>query len=319
MSPTAISVKNISKSFGSPRFTGEAGKVCAVKGLSFEVEADSCFGFLGPNGAGKTTLLKMLYGRCTKEINGDGEINVFGYDPAKDELAIKYLSGVVPQDNNLDEELNVIGNLMVYSRFYALPRAAAKSRIDYLLNFLELSDKRTAKIKELSGGMQRRLVIARALMNNPKLLILDEPTTGLDPQVRHLIWDKLRQLKRHGTTILLTTHYMEEAFALCDTILIMDKGRGVMSGSPAQLLEQNIEKFVLEITGSQSFDAIADSDAQQTVRVDRSEESLRLYSDDAQRLRQLAGQLQGAHYYLRQANLEDVFLKATGRALNERQ
>jgi lipooligosaccharide transport system ATP-binding protein len=310
MSSVAISVKNISKSFG---------KVCAVKDLSFEVEADSCFGFLGPNGAGKTTLLKMLYGRCTKETNDGGEIEVFGYDPAHDELAIKYLSGVVPQDNNLDEELNVIGNLMVYSRFYALSRRTAKSRIDYLLNFLELSDKRTAKIRELSGGMQRRLVIARALMNNPKLLILDEPTTGLDPQVRHLIWDKLRQLKRHGTTILLTTHYMEEAFALCDTILIMDKGRGAMHGSPAQLLEQNVEKFVLEITGSHSLDAIADSANLQAVRVDRSQESLRLYSDDDQRLRQLAGQLQGTHYYLRQANLEDVFLKATGRALNEKQ
>jgi lipooligosaccharide transport system ATP-binding protein len=167
-------------------------------------------------------------------------------------------------------------------------------------------------------------------MNNPKLLILDEPTTGLDPQVRHLIWDKLRQLKKQGTTILLTTHYMEEAFALCDTILIMDKGRGVMRGSPAQLLEQNVEKFVLEITGSSSFDAITDSDILQTVRVDRTEETMRLYSDDAERLKQLAAQLsafgetspmggQGAHYYLRQANLEDVFLKTTGRTLNERQ
>jgi lipooligosaccharide transport system ATP-binding protein len=310
MSPTAISVKNISKSFG---------RVCAVKDLSFEVEADSCFGFLGPNGAGKTTLLKMLYGRCTLGNANGSSIDVFGYNPARDELAIKYLSGVVPQDNNLDEELNVIGNLMVYSRFYALSRRAAKSRIDYLLDFLELSDKRAAKIRELSGGMQRRLVIARALMNNPKLLILDEPTTGLDPQVRHLIWDKLRQLKRHGTTILLTTHYMEEAFALCDTILIMDKGRGVMGGSPAQLLEQNVEKFVLEITGSHSLDAIADSANLQKVRVDKSQESLRLYSDDDQRLKQLAGRLEGAHYYLRQANLEDVFLKATGRALNEKQ
>lgn len=310
MSSAAISVKNINKCFG---------KVCAVNGLSFEVERDCCFGFLGPNGAGKTTLLKMLYGRCLRDSNGDSSINVFGYDPAKDELAIKYLSGVVSQDNNLDEELNVIGNLMVYSRFYNLPRKAAKSRIDYLLDFLELSDKRKAKIRELSGGMQRRLVIARALMNNPKLLILDEPTTGLDPQVRHLIWDKLRQLKRHNTTILLTTHYMEEAFALCDTILIMDKGRAVIRGSPAELLEQNVEKFVLEITGGQPFETFADSDTLQNVRVDRGQESLRIYSNDDQQLRNLAGQLQGTHYYLRQANLEDVFLKATGRALNEKQ
>ena len=249
MSPVAITVKNISKSFG---------KVNAVRDLSFEVEADTCYGFLGPNGAGKTTMMKMLYGKCTMGKNGDGSINVLGYDPANNELAIKYLSGVVPQENNLDEELDVISNLMVYSRFYALPRKAATSRIDYLLGFMELSDKRASRIRELSGGMQRRLVIARALMNNPKLLILDEPTTGLDPQVRHLIWDKLRQLKRHGTTILLTTHYMEEAFALCDTILIMDKGAGIIRGSPAELLAKNVEKYVLEITGSQTLETIAD-------------------------------------------------------------
>jgi lipooligosaccharide transport system ATP-binding protein len=308
MSPFAITVKNTSKSFG---------KVNAVANLSFEVEADTCYGFLGPNGAGKTTMMKMLYGKCTR--GEDGSINVLGYDPASDELAIKYLSGVVPQDNNLDEELDVISNLMVYSRFYALPRKAATSRIDYLLGFMELSDKRAARIRELSGGMQRRLVIARALMNNPKLLILDEPTTGLDPQVRHLIWDKLRQLKRHGTTILLTTHYMEEAFALCDTILIMDKGAGILRGSPAELLAQNVEKHVLEITGSHSLEATADGAILQKVRIDRTQETTRVYCDDDQILRQISGRLQNAHYFLRQTTLEDVFLKATGRGLNEKQ
>jgi len=310
MSEIAIIVKNISKSFG---------KVQAVRDLSFEVKAGSCYGFLGPNGAGKTTMMKMLYGKCTLDNVNGSSVEVFGYNPVKEELAIKYLSGVVPQDNNLDDELDVIGNLMVYSRFYSLPRKVAKSRIDYLLDFMELTDKRKAKIKELSGGMQRRLVIARALMNNPKLLILDEPTTGLDPQVRHLIWDKLRQLKRQQTTILLTTHYMEEAFALCDTILIMDKGRGVMRGSPVELLEQNVEKYVLEITGSHTFDMITDSADVQAVRVDRSAETMRLYSDNEQHWKQLASQLEGAHYYLRQTNLEDVFLKATGRELNEKQ
>jgi lipooligosaccharide transport system ATP-binding protein len=310
MTESAIIVKGVSKSFG---------KVEAVRNLSFEVEANTCFGFLGPNGAGKTTMMKMLYGKCTRGENGDGSINVLGHDPASNELAIKYLSGVVPQDNNLDDELDVISNLMVYSRFYALPRKAAASRIDYLLTFMELSDKRTAKIKELSGGMQRRLIIARALMNNPKLLILDEPTTGLDPQVRHLIWDRLRQLKRHGTTILLTTHYMEEAFALCDTILIMDKGAGILRGSPAELLSQNVEKHVLEITDSHSLETIAGGEILQELRIDRTQETMRVYCDDDQILRQLAGRLQGEHYYLRQANLEDVFLKATGRALNERQ
>jgi lipooligosaccharide transport system ATP-binding protein len=308
MTQLAVTVKDISKSFG---------KVNAVANLSFEVEADTCYGFLGPNGAGKTTMMKMLYGKCTKGENGS--INVLGYDPVKQELAIKYLSGVVPQENNLDEELDVISNLMVYSRFYALPRKAATSRIDYLLGFMELSDKRAARIRELSGGMQRRLVIARALMNNPKLLILDEPTTGLDPQVRHLIWDKLRQLKRHGTTILLTTHYMEEAFALCDTILIMDKGAGILRGSPTELLTKNVEKNVLEITGSNSLETIADGATLQKVRIDRTQETTRVYCDDDQILRQLASQLQGEHYYLRQTNLEDVFLKTTGRGLNEKQ
>jgi lipooligosaccharide transport system ATP-binding protein len=156
-------------------------------------------------------------------------------------------------------------------------------------------------------------------MNNPKLLILDEPTTGLDPQVRHLIWDKLRQLKRHGTTILLTTHYMEEAFALCDTILIMDKGAGILRGSPAELLAQNVEKHVLEITGSHSLEAIADGAMLQKVRIDRTQETTRVYCDDDQLLRNLASRLENAHYFLRQTTLEDVFLKATGRALNERQ
>ncbi len=310
MRQTAIQVKNISKSFG---------KVRAVRELSFEVEAESCHGFLGPNGAGKTTMMKMLYGRCTRDKNGDGLIDVFGYDPAKDELAIKYLSGVVPQDNNLDEELDVISNLMVYSRFYALAKKAAASRIDYLLGFMELSDKRTARIKELSGGMQRRLVIARALMNNPRLLILDEPTTGLDPQVRHLIWDKLRQLKRHGTTILLTTHYMEEAFAICDTILIMDKGAGILRGSPAELLSRNVERYVLEIAGSHRLESIVDNSILNRFRIDRTQESTRVYCDDDQLLRGLALKIENAHYFLRQTNLEDVFLKATGRALNERQ
>jgi lipooligosaccharide transport system ATP-binding protein len=184
---------------------------------------------------------------------------------------------------------------------------------------MELSDKRASRIRELSGGMQRRLVIARALMNNPKLLILDEPTTGLDPQVRHLIWDKLRQLKRHGTTILLTTHYMEEAFALCDTILIMDKGAGILRGSPGDLLTKNIERHVLEITGGPTLETIADAATLQKVRIDRTQETIRVYCDDDQLLRQIACSLQKEHYYLRQTNLEDVFLKATGRALNEKQ
>jgi lipooligosaccharide transport system ATP-binding protein len=310
MSAKAITVRNISKSFGS---------VQAVCDLSFEVEADSCFGLLGPNGAGKTTMMKMLYGKSTRDRGCNGTIDVFGYDPATDELSIKYFSGVVPQEDNLDDELNVFQNLWIYAKFYALAAKDATSRINYLLDFFELSEKRKANIKELSGGMKRRLIIARAMLNNPRMLILDEPTTGLDPQVRHLIWDKLRQLKRHGTTILLTTHYMEEAFAICDTVLIMDKGRKVMEDSPHNLLERNIEKYVLEVAGAAAPKELETSPLMQTVRIDRSQETTRLYCDDIERLKAVANRLRDVHYYLRQTNLEDVFLKATGRVLNERQ
>ena len=172
MAKTVINVGNISKSFG---------KVRAVRDLSFSVESGSCYGFLGPNGAGKTTAMKMIYGKCTRDKKSAGLMDIFGYDPATNELAIKYLSGVVQQENNLDDELNVAQNLMIYSKFYNMPAKDARGRIGYLLDFFELSDKTKSKIKELSGGMKRRLVIARALLNSPKLLILDEPTTGLDP------------------------------------------------------------------------------------------------------------------------------------------
>lgn len=305
-----IRVHNVSKSFG---------KLRAVADLSFEVEEGTCFGLLGPNGAGKTTMMKMIYGRSSRDDHDGGIIDVLGYDPARDELAIKYLSGVVPQDNNLDDELNVIQNLMIYSKFYGLPGKVARERIEGLLDFLELSEKIESPIKELSGGMQRRLVIARALLNNPRLLILDEPTTGLDPQVRHVIWDKLRQLRAQGTTILLTTHYMEEAFQICDTVLIMDKGRRVLEDRPLRLLRENIEAYVLEAPLVNGTPVLPDTDLPAGVRLDRSESTLRFYAQDIDPLKALADRLADHPYYLRQTNLEDVFLKATGRALNEKQ
>jgi lipooligosaccharide transport system ATP-binding protein len=305
-----IRVRNISKSFG---------KLCAVNDLSFEVEEGTCFGLLGPNGAGKTTMMKMIYGRSSRDDHDGGLIDVLGYDPARDELAIKYLSGVVPQENNLDEELNVIQNLMIYSKFYGLPGKVARERIEVLLEFLELSEKILSPIRELSGGMQRRLVIARALLNDPRLLILDEPTTGLDPQVRHLIWDKLRQLRAQGTTILLTTHYMEEAFQICDTVLIMDKGKKILEDSPQRLLQENIEAYVLEAPLTNGTPMREESNLPAGVRVDHTEASLRFYAQDLETLKNLADRLAGHPYYLRQTTLEDVFLKATGRALNEKQ
>ncbi|MHC5181189.1 MAG: ABC transporter ATP-binding protein [Planctomycetota bacterium] len=238
-----IQVHHISKTFGALR---------AVNGLSFEVPEKNCFGFLGPNGAGKTTMMKMLYARVRRDTNPESSISIFGYDPSHQELSIKYLCGVVPQEDNLDEELNVIQNLMLFARFYNMPNPQARERAEELLGFLELTDKRTARIRDLSGGMKRRLVIARALLNQPRLLILDEPTTGLDPQVRHIIWDKLRQLKKQGTTLLLSTHYMEEAFAICDTILIMHQGQKVLLDTPKALLADHIEDFVLELTENET-------------------------------------------------------------------
>jgi len=305
-----ISVQNVNKSFG---------KIHAVCDLSFEVEEGTCFGLLGPNGAGKTTVMKMLYGRSSRAVGDGGTIRVFGYDPASDELAIKYLSGVVPQENNLDDELDVMQNLMIYSKFYGLSAAVARERIKGLLEFLELSEKARARIRELSGGMQRRLVIARALLNNPRLLILDEPTTGLDPQVRHLIWDKLRQLRSQGTTILLTTHYMEEAFQICDTVLIMDKGRRILQDNPRSLLRTNIEAYVLEVPINDGTPEIAEARLPAGVRLDRAKGILRFHADQIESLKSVVDKLPGDQYYIRQSTLEDVFLKTTGRALNEKQ
>jgi lipooligosaccharide transport system ATP-binding protein len=309
MPTKVITAKNISKTFG---------QVHAVCDLSFEVEEATCFGFLGPNGAGKTTMMKMLYAKCIRDRGGAGQIGVFGFDPGEHELEIKYVSGVVPQENNLDEELNVAQNLMIYSKFYDIRADEANKRIESLLDFLELSEKRHSKIRELSGGMKRRLLIARALINNPRLLILDEPTTGLDPQVRHLIWDKLGQLKRTGTTILLTTHYMEEAFHVCDRVLIMHKGRKIMEGRPRDLLSANTEPYVLELPRSEYL-RIRDSGLSGRVRIDESQETMRLFSDDMDTLKAAAEVLEAGCFHLRHANLEDVFLKATGRGLNDQQ
>jgi lipooligosaccharide transport system ATP-binding protein len=305
-----ITVKNINKSFGSVR---------AVNGLSFSLEQGICFGFLGPNGAGKTTVMKMLYGKCTRDKDNPGVMDVFGYDPAENELAIKYLAGVVQQEDNLDEELNVIQNLMIYSRFYDMPAQTARQRIEYLLDFLELTEKAKSRIRELSGGMKRRLVIARALLNAPKLLILDEPTTGLDPQVRHLIWDKIRQLQKQQTTVLLTTHYMDEAYQLCDQLLIMHKGRNIMQGSPDELLTGKIEKFVLEIFDTTEKMPDKDSFDNSQIRLEHTPGVLRYYSGSIDSLKNLSAGLTLDNYLIRQTTLEDVFLSATGRGLNDKQ
>jgi lipooligosaccharide transport system ATP-binding protein len=307
MSEMAIQIRNLLKSYG---------ELVAVDNLDFDVKKTECFGLLGPNGAGKTTTMKIIYGKAEPSPNKDTIINVFGYHPHNDSLTIKAFSGIVPQQDNLDTELNVTDNLLVYSRFYGMVAKEAKKRIDELLGFMELQDKARVKISELSGGMQRRLTIARALINRPKLLILDEPTTGLDPQVRHLIWNKIRELKEQGVTVLLTTHYMEEAFQICDRIIIMDKGKKIIEGQPRHLLADNLESYVMEIYKTTkeliNHPAIDTSE----VRYEYYQDNLFVYSDNPEKLSGFAEALHLDGYYIRQANLEDLFLKVTGRGLN---
>jgi lipooligosaccharide transport system ATP-binding protein len=304
-----IEVSDVCKTYGKNAETA----VAAVKDLSFTVEQSTCFGLLGPNGAGKTTMMKMIYAKCLRDA-GRGTITVFGHDPATEELAIKFLSGVVPQEDNLDEELNVWQNLWVYAKLYGMSRGAAESRIPELLGFMELGEKRTVRIKELSGGMKRRLIIARALLHEPRLLILDEPTTGLDPQVRHLIWDKLRQLKREGLTILLTTHYMEEAFQICDSLLIMHKGVKVMEGPPRELVRTRIERYVLD---ARETEGRRPATLPASVRFEEAGDSLRFFSNAAEDLQGVAVAMGAGEFQVRETNLEDLFLQTTGTRLDE--
>jgi len=275
------------------------------------VETGEFYGLLGPNGAGKSSLMRMLYNKSERT---SGSIEVLGYDPTRNELEIKFLSGIVPQDDNLDVDLDVVTNLQVYAKFYGLKTKAARARIDELLDFLELGEKKRSKIRELSGGMRRRLIIARALLNDPKLLILDEPTTGLDPQVRHLIWDKLRLLKKQGLTLMLTTHYMEEAFQLCDRLAIIDHGVKVLEGKPIDLVKSHIEAYVLEIIQREASATLRYTGP---VRRESIQDRVLFFSDSAAELEAIASPLHPGDFYLRQSNLEDVFLKTTGRSLHE--
>ncbi len=307
MDNAAITIKNLNKTFDDFK---------AVDNLGFTVQKGECFGLLGPNGAGKTTTMKIIYGKSLHDENNDTEISIFGYDPEKDAPTIKAFSGIVPQQDNLDTELNVTDNLIIYSKFYGMASSEAKGRIKELLEFMELQEKVKSNVRELSGGMKRRLTIARALINRPRLLILDEPTTGLDPQVRHLIWNKLRELKEAGVTILLTTHYMEEAFQICDRIVIMDKGKKILEGKPRELLAENLESYVVEIYGAGRQDVNCGIDG---VRCEFFQDNMFAYSNDPEKLSKLAEALKPDNYYIRNSNLEDLFLKVTGRSLNELQ
>jgi lipooligosaccharide transport system ATP-binding protein len=290
----------------------------AVKGVDFEISGGECYGFLGPNGAGKTTTMKMIYGAV---IPSGGELSVAGLDVYHNERAIKRRIGVVPQENNLDDELGVRENLLIYGRYYDLPKKTVLQRTDELLDFVQLADKVDARVEQLSGGMKRRLLIARALINDPEIVVLDEPTTGLDPQARHLVWDRLRALTDEGKTLVLTTHYMEEAARLCDRLVIMEAGRIIAGGSPKQLVREHVSPQVLEFRASAGVidgliplvDPVADA-------VERTgDEVLLVYTEEAE---DLVVRVQRADVDLqntvqRQAGLEDVFLRLTGRSLIE--
>jgi lipooligosaccharide transport system ATP-binding protein len=289
----------------------------AVKGVDFEVHPGECFGFLGPNGAGKTTTMKMIYGAV---IPTDGQLDVAGLDVRRHEREIKRRIGVVPQENNLDDELKVRENLLVYGRYYDLPRKLALQRADELLDFVQLTEKADSKVEQLSGGMKRRLLIARALINDPEIVVLDEPTTGLDPQARHLLWDRLRALTGEGKTLLLTTHYMEEAAILCDRLVIMEGGRIIAEGSPKRLIGEHVSPQVLEFRADPEvlegllplLEAAADA-------VERSGEALLAFTADGDALMEKvhSSGMEVENTVYRHAGLEDVFLRLTGRRLIE--
>jgi len=285
----------------------------AVDHISFHVTPGECFGILGPNGAGKTTTIRMVYG--FSPMTG-GSLRVFGLDISKDWRRIKARVGVCQQENSLDPDLTVWENLLVYARYFDLPSQTAKERAEEWLNFMGLSHKRQARIPELSGGLMRRLVIARALIHNPDLLILDEPTTGLDPQSRHQVWEQLWQLKAKGLCILLTTHYMEEAEQICDRLVIMDQGRILVEGRPGRLIQQHIGGNVIEVENPTPM--LFDFLKGRQIPYEPLPHRLLIHTREGEKLfRQISGEFCTSGCTLRMATLEDVFLKFTGRGLRE--
>jgi len=291
----------------------------AVRGIDLAVRAGEAFGFLGPNGAGKSSTMRMI--GAVSPVTA-GELRVLGMDPATEGPAIRARLGVCPQDDTLDMELSVRENLTVYGRYFGLSRAECAERADELLAFVALTEKAKEKVEELSGGMKRRLTIARSLVSRPDLLLLDEPTTGLDPQARHLLWDKLFRLKQSGVTLVITTHYMDEAEQLCDRLVVMDNGVIVAEGSPAQLIRDHSTREVTELrfgpeVMSEDHDALAEKVTDLADRVEVLPDRLLLYTDDGEHAVAHVHErgLEPAAVLVRRSTLEDVFLKLTGRTL----
>lgn len=289
----------------------------AVDGISFEIAPGESFGFLGPNGAGKSTTMRMVGAVSTRT---GGDLSVLGLDPNQYGPEVRSQLGVVPQSDNLDQELRVRDNLIVYGRYFGMSAKLAGQKADALLDFAQLSDRSKAKVDDLSGGMKRRLTIARALINDPRILLLDEPTTGLDPQARHILWDRLFRLKEQGTTLVLTTHYMDEAEQLCDRLVVVDKGKIMAEGTPASLIRQYSSREVLELRfGSDRNAAVAEQVEGVGDRVEVLPDRILIYSanGDAE-LAHIMGQgLDPITSLVRRSSLEDVFLRLTGRSLIE--
>ena len=298
--------------------TKRFGTFSAVDGIDFELYRGEAFGFLGPNGAGKSSTMRMI--SCVSPPSG-GELTILGKDPVKDGSWIRGRLGVVPQEDTLDMELTVRENLLVYGRYFGLPRALIRERTDQLLDFVQLADRGKDKVDDLSGGMKRRLTIARSLINDPDILILDEPTTGLDPQARHVVWDRLYRLKQRGVTLILTTHYMDEAEQLCDRLVVMDHGTFAASGTPRELIERYSTPEVLELrfpldSHEQAAEKIHDIS---TERAEVLADRILLYVSDGDTalaaVRRLG--LEPLTSLVRRSTLEDVFLHLTGRRLED--
>jgi lipooligosaccharide transport system ATP-binding protein len=295
------------------KLTKKFGNFVAVNRIDFEITPGECFGFLGPNGAGKTTTVKMIY--AVVPISS-GSLFVFGKDVSIHPREIKACIGVCPQDINLDTDFSALKNLLVFARYFGIDSNQARNKADMLIDFFQLGEKKDQRIENLSGGLKKRLLIARALVNDPKLLILDEPTTGLDPQARHQIWDKIRELKKSGTTIILTTHYMEEASMLCDRLVIMGEGNIIEKGVPESLIKKYIGRDVIEIEDSSPEIKIFLRN--KGVNFETHSDRTYIYTEKGREiLSSITKNSFSEKVILRQASLEDVFLKLTGRHLRE--
>lgn len=289
----------------------------AVAGIDFEVATGESFGLLGPNGAGKSTTMRIIAATSKRT---SGEISILGLDPEERGPQVRAHLGVVPQQDNLDTELTVAENLFIYGRYFGLSKKFVESKVEELLAFAQLEDKRDVKVDALSGGMKRRLTIARALVSEPDILMLDEPTTGLDPQARHILWDRLFRLKEDGVTLIITTHFMDEAEQLCDRLIVMDRGRIMAEGSPADLIKRFSTREVLEVRfGSERNKEVAPQLKSLCERMEELPDRLLLYVDDGEALLEeiAAKKLHPNTSLVRRSSLEDVFLRLTGRTLVE--